>query len=54
MQTQGPKETTDCWRFLEENPCLGGEHACGKGAKHLVRHPPLPSPAPKGRAAERR
>lgn len=39
-----PKETTDSYRFLEEKPCLGGEHACGKGAKRLVGHLPLARP----------
>lgn len=50
----GPKETADSYRFLEENPCLGGEHACGKGAKRLVRHLPLPSPAPRAEPPARR
>lgn len=50
----GPKETTDSYRFLEENPSLGGEHACGQGAKGLVRHLLLPSPAPRAEPPARR
>lgn len=44
------EETMDSYRFLEENPSLGGEHACGKGARSLLRHLPLPSPAPRAEA----
>lgn len=51
---RGPKETTDSYRFLEENPSLGGEHACGKGAKRFVRHLPQPNPAPRAEPPARR
>lgn len=42
-----PEETMDSHRFLEDNPSPGGEHACGKGARSLLRHLPLPRPAPR-------
>lgn len=45
-----PGETMDSYQFLEENPSPGGEHACGKGARSLLRHLPLPSLAPRAEA----
>lgn len=45
-----PEEIMDSHRFLKENPSPGGEHACGKGARSLFRHLPLPSPAPRAEA----